>query len=64
MAGIVDGRQWLEERLRHLEAQLNEDPPDDQRKVIEAEIERLRVEVRSSRRRFSRWLMWGGRPQL
>ena len=63
MAGIVDGRQWLQERLRHLEAELANDPPDDQRELIEAEIERLRAEVRSSRRRFRWWLMLGGRPQ-
>lgn len=64
MAGILDGRQWLEERLRHLEARLDEGPPDDERALIEAEIERLRVEMRSSGRRFRRWLLWGGRPQL
>ena len=63
VAGIVDGRQWLEERLKHLEAELEADPPAEKRELIETEIERLRAEVRSSRRRFRWWLMWGSRPQ-
>lgn len=62
MSGVIDGRKWLQDRLRHLQAQLDADPSDDQRQAIEAEIEKLRGEAGSSHRRWRRWLVWGGRP--
>jgi hypothetical protein len=62
MSGVIDGRRWLQERLRNLQAQLDADPSDDQRQAIEAEIEKLRAEAGSTRRRFRRWFIWGGRP--
>jgi hypothetical protein len=51
---IVEGRRWLESRLKFLEGLLEGDPPEEQRQAIEAEIENLRHEHRSSR--FRRWL--------
>jgi hypothetical protein len=62
VSGVIDGRKWLQDRLRHLQAQLDVEPSDDQRKAIEAEIEKLRAEAGVSRRRFRRWFIWGGRP--
>jgi hypothetical protein len=62
VSGIIEGRRWLEERLRHLQAALSTEITDDQRKAIEAEIERLRGAAGSHHRRFRRWLLWGGRP--
>lgn len=63
VAGIIDGRKWLEQRIKHLEAALAAGPPDEERRTIEAELDRLRAETAGSRRRFRRWLVWGGRPQ-
>ena len=62
MSGIIDGRQWLEQRLRHLQAELDADPPPELRSAIEREMAAIRVEVGTSRRRFRRFLFWGGRP--
>jgi hypothetical protein len=62
VSGIIEGRKWLEERLRHLEAALSTEVTDDQRKAIEAEIEKLRGEAGASHRHFRRWFLWGGRP--
>jgi hypothetical protein len=62
MSGVIDGRKWLQDRLRHLQAQLDAEPSDDQRKAVEAEIEKLRAEATASHRRFRRWFLWGGRP--
>jgi hypothetical protein len=61
MSGIIDGRRWLEHRLAHLEAQLATDMPDDDRQVIEAEASEVRQELAASRRRFRRWIIFGGR---
>lgn len=52
----------MEERLRHLRAALTTDITDDQRKAIEAEIEKLQGEATVSQRRLRRWFLWGGRP--
>jgi hypothetical protein len=52
----------VEERLRHLRAALSTDITDDQRKAIEAEIDKLQGEAGVSHRRFRRWFIWGGRP--
>jgi hypothetical protein len=63
MSGIIDGKAWLENRLAHLQTQL-QDPGlgDDERKVLEAESAELKAELASSRRRFRRFIFWGGRP--
>jgi predicted anti-sigma-YlaC factor YlaD len=63
VSGIIDGRQWLEQRQKHLQAELDAGPPDDRRAAIEAELERVRAEVAAGRRRRRRWLLWGGRAQ-
>lgn len=62
MSGIIEGRRWVQQRLRHLQAALGTDITDDQRKAIEAEIDKLRGEAGASHRRFRRWFWWGGRP--
>jgi hypothetical protein len=62
MPGIIDGRKWIEERRRHLKAALDNNPTDEERKAIEAELEKLDAEAKSSHRRFRRWIFWGGRP--
>jgi hypothetical protein len=62
VSGIIEGRRWLEERLRHLQAALSTEITDDQREAVEAEIERLRGQLGSSHRRVRRWFIWGGRP--
>jgi hypothetical protein len=63
MSGIIDGKKWLEARLAHLQTQL-EDPGlcDEDRKVLEAESAELKAELTASRRRFRRFILWGGRP--
>jgi hypothetical protein len=64
MPGIIDGRQWLENRLAHLQEQLQSetDLSAADRKAIEAETAELKAELASSRRRFRRFILWGGRP--
>jgi hypothetical protein len=64
MPGIIDGRQWLETRLAHLQAQLHDEGglSDDDRKAVETEIAEVKAELASSRRRFRRFILWGGRP--
>jgi hypothetical protein len=63
MSGIIDGRKWLEDRLAHLQTQL-QDPMlgEEDRKVIEAESAELKAELTASRRHFRRFIFWGGRP--
>jgi LPS O-antigen subunit length determinant protein (WzzB/FepE family) len=63
MSSIIDGQKWLETRLAHLEAQLaGEDHlSDEERTAIEAETVELKAELAASRRRFRRFLLWGGR---
>ena len=63
MSGIIDGKRWLENRLAHLQTQLL-DPglSEEDRKVIEAESAELKAELTASRRRFRRFILWGGRP--
>jgi hypothetical protein len=63
MPGIIDGKAWLENRLAHLQTQLQDHGlSDDDRKVLEAEAAELKAELASSRRRFRRFIFWGGRP--
>ncbi len=64
MAGIIDGRRWLETRLAHLEEQLHDENglSEADRKAIEAEMAEIKAELATSRRRFRRFILWGGRP--
>jgi LPS O-antigen subunit length determinant protein (WzzB/FepE family) len=57
---ILDGRQWLEQRIRFLQEELTNDPADGVRQAIELELAALHDEVRTSRRRWRRWFVWGG----
>ncbi|MCA1656725.1 MAG: hypothetical protein LC713_03285, partial [Actinobacteria bacterium] len=45
MAGIIDGRQWLRDRVSHLRALLDGDPTAEERAAIEAEMDQLLVEA-------------------
>jgi hypothetical protein len=62
VSGIIEGRRWLSERLRFLEAELHANPADDVRLAIEAEIARLREQQGVSRLRWRRWLFLSGPP--
>ena len=44
MGSVVNGEGWIGERLKFLRGRLAEDPPAEERAVIEAEIERLDAE--------------------
>jgi hypothetical protein len=59
VAGVIDGRRWLRQRIQHLEARLEDDLSDAQRAEVQAELDRIRAELRHERRR--RWLLWGPR---
>jgi hypothetical protein len=59
VAGVINGRRWLQQRIQHLEAQLQGDLSDTHRAQLEAELERARAELRHERLR--RWLWWGPR---
>jgi hypothetical protein len=61
MPGIISGRDWLETRLRHLEAALEGDLDAEERTAIQAELEELRREAQAAKRRRLRWLIIGGR---
>ncbi len=41
---IIDGERWIAERLAFLRERLTAQPPDDERRAIEAEIEVLSKE--------------------
>jgi hypothetical protein len=62
MPGIISGRHWIEERRRHLKAALENNPSEEQRQAIQQELDRLEEQHKSVRRRFRRWIFWGGRP--
>ena len=53
---IIDGDQWVAERLKFLRERLAEDPPGPERRAIEAEIEVLSKErgIASGRLRRTR----------
>ena len=56
MGGIIDGNRWIAARLAFLRQRLSEDPTQDERKAIEAEIEALSKEhgIRAGGRRVPR----------
>jgi hypothetical protein len=53
----VDGHDWTAKRLRFLQQLLDDNPSDEQRAAVEAEMN----ELRGSRRGWRRWL---GFPRL
>ena len=46
MAGVIDGRRWIDERVKFLRERLAAGPSDEERQSIEAEIETLLAERR------------------
>lgn len=61
MGSIIDGRAWIKERIRHLEAALADDSLDaDQHEAINEELDRLRAEGAAGRHRRW-WRLLGGR---
>jgi hypothetical protein len=60
MSGVIDGRHWLRQRIAHLEEQLRNEPPPEERQAIEAELAQAREELRRSGG-WVRWLLWGAR---
>jgi hypothetical protein len=48
MPGVINRRQWLRQRIRHLEELLRDDPAPEQRELIEAELAQARQEIRRS----------------
>jgi hypothetical protein len=54
----VDGRDWAEKRLRFLEGLLADNPSDEQRAAIEAEL----TELRARRGWLPRWLRFPRLP--
>ena len=61
MPGIISGRDWLETRLRHLEAALETDLDEEERAAIQTEIDELRHKAKVGKRRRLGWLILGGR---
>jgi hypothetical protein len=59
--GIIDGRQWLENRARALENELRGELEEDHRRAVEAELVMVRAELGRTRRRWRRWLLGAGR---
>ena len=58
----IDGKAWVEKRLKFLrEALERDDLTDSQRVLIETELEQLQAEADRDKHKFRRWLMLGGR---
>ncbi|MDQ6837971.1 MAG: hypothetical protein M3137_06445 [Actinomycetota bacterium] len=64
MGSIIDGRSWIKERIRFLEAAGADDTLDaDQHGAIQEELDRLRSEaVEAGRHRRWWWLLGGRQP--
>ncbi len=56
----IDGDDWTRKRLRHLQEMLDDDPSDEQRAAIEAEMRNLRDS--RSRSWMPRWLRFPRLP--
>ncbi|MDQ6784253.1 MAG: hypothetical protein M3063_12615 [Actinomycetota bacterium] len=62
MGSIIDGRAWIKERIRTLEAALTDESLDgEQRAFIQAELDHLRSEDAAAGRRRRWWWVLGGR---
>lgn len=61
--GVIDGDAWRRSRLAALESALRTDVDPEQRAMIETELVELRAALGAGRRRWARWLLWGGRPR-
>lgn len=61
--GVIDGDAWRRSRLEALESALRTDVDPEQRAMIETELVELRAALGAGRRRWARWLLWGGRPR-
>jgi hypothetical protein len=48
MSGVINSRHWLRQRIRHLEELLRDNPPPEQRGLIEAELAKAQQELRRS----------------
>ena len=55
MAGIIDGERWITERLRFLRSRLTSDLPEEERRAVEDEIERLSRERGMTAHGRRRW---------
>jgi len=61
VAPIIEGRRWLEDRLRFLQAELDRTADPADRRGIEAEIERVNQELGRHKSGWRRWWIFGGR---
>ncbi len=62
MAGIIDGKAWLDQRIKHLRAALEGgELTESQRVLVETELEQLETEAQREKAKLRRWLLWGGR---
>ena len=62
MAGIIDGKAWVDERIKFLRAALDGgELTESQRVLVETELEHLAAEAQRDKRKLRRWLVWGGR---
>ncbi|MDQ3945971.1 MAG: hypothetical protein M3357_12630 [Actinomycetota bacterium] len=48
MPPVIDGKRWIDERLKFLRERLGADPSDEERQSIETEIEALVAERRKT----------------
>ncbi len=64
VGSIINGRAWIKERTRHLEAALDDDSLGaDQHAAIKDELDNLRAEgAAAGRHRRWWWLLGGRRP--
>ncbi len=64
MPGIIDGKGWVEQRIRRLRSALGSgELTESQRVLVETELAQLEEEAARHRRTFRRWLLLGGRRQ-
>lgn len=62
MTPVVDGGDWIAQRLKHLrEALESGDLTDSQRVLVETEIDQLEEEHQRAKRKKRWWMLLGGR---